>query len=540
MNPIEFPARRRARPRRLARRVLPGASWRSSAERHRLGRRRHHRVIVGAGFLIAARPRYQPNVIVGLSARGGVAVVGVGVAGRRRRRPAIPSEEHEEEASRPRRARARLPLPSPPRGHRCPPRTDHRLRRGAAVARAARGQRREPRSPDDVSPSGAAPPLARCCLRRCCCAGACASGRAPVTLEPEGPIARSIDTCGTACSSSPSSCSSSSSSARSCLASGSGAARTTRRRPAAAAPRQHPPGDRLDDRPGDHARRRRVLHLDAVRHQPRARRRPHRSRSPASSGGGSTATTPTATASSPTRTSSPPTTWSSRPGRTSTSTSSQRRHPLVLDPGAQREEGRGARPQAPADAQRRRARHLRRPVHRVLRPVPRLHAPARHRHDPADFDAWLADQIHEAELPTDGEAAAGAELFATQCSRLPPGPAASTTPSSPSRATAPRVLLVSGHAPDLTHFASRGVFAGGDLQPVGRPGRRRRSSRRTRSASEFNRAALEAWLRNPPAEKPMDAPRSPSPAARRSAACPTSTCTEEQIDQLVDFLETLD
>ena len=80
------------------------------------------------------------------------------------------------------------------------------------------------------------------------------------------------------------------------------------------------------------------------------------------------------------------------------------------------------------------------------------------------------------------------------------------------------VQLVSGVAPNLTHFASRRTYAGGIFELYDDEG-------------NVNRGQLEAWLRNPPAEKPM------APEAR---GMPNLQLQEEQIDQLVAFLETLD
>jgi cytochrome c oxidase subunit 2 len=157
--------------------------------------------------------------------------------------------------------------------------------------------------------------------------------------------------------------------------------------------------------------------------------------------------------------------------------------------------------------------------------------------DPADFEAWLAGQENEASVPTEENAAAGAELFATQCSgcHLAKG----INDDEFEEAGSGTELLVSGNAPDLTHFASRGVFAGAifdlwldqdgdDIVEADEIG------------GEFNRAALEAWLRDPPAEKPMDAAHIPEPGGEKVRGMPDLQLQEEQIDQLVDFLRTLD
>lgn len=116
-------------------------------------------------------------------------------------------------------------------------------------------------------------------------------------------------------------------------------------------------------------------------------------------------------------------------------------------------------------------------------------------HEPADFEAWVAANAAEAELPspeTDPEAAAGAALFRAK------GCASCHT--------------VKGYSagevgPDLTHLQQRETFAGAvfDLDP----------------------ANLRAWLRDPPAEKP-------------GARMPNLDLTEEEITSLIAYLETLE
>ena len=91
--------------------------------------------------------------------------------------------------------------------------------------------------------------------------------------------------------------------------------------------------------------------------------------------------------------------------------------------------------------------------------------------------------------------------------------------------------LVSGAAPNLTHFASRGTFAGAifelwdDVDGNG-------EIDSDEIGEVLNVADLEAWLRDPPGEKPM--------AAGQSRGMPDLDLTEEQIDQLVAYLETLE
>src|SRR5690606_12168013 len=102
-----------------------------------------------------------------------------------------------------------------------------------------------------------------------------------------------------------------------------------------------------------------------------------------------------------------------------------------------------------------------------------------------------------------------------------------------------RNFLVAENAPDLTHFASRGAFAGAtfdlwedingnhlvDADEIG---------------GTLNRADLEAWLRDPPGQKPMWAPLDDFQEGKKIRGMPNLNLSEEQIDQLVAFLETLD
>ena len=76
---------------------------------------------------------------------------------------------------------------------------------------------------------------------------------------------------------------------------------------------------------------------------------------------------------------------------------------------------------------------------------------------------------------------------------------------------------VSGAAPELTHFASRTTFAGGIFNLYNADG-------------TWNRTALEAWLRDPPAEK--DA------YAEGKRGMPNLGLSADQIEGLVEFLMT--
>jgi cytochrome c oxidase subunit II len=157
--------------------------------------------------------------------------------------------------------------------------------------------------------------------------------------------------------------------------------------------------------------------------------------------------------------------------------------------------------------------------------------------EPADFEAWLDNQKQDAEMPTDAEAKAGAELFTTQCSgcHLAKG----INDEEFADQGDGKTFLVSGNAPDLTHFATRGVFAGSifDLwEDTDGDG----IVEEDEIGGTLNRGDLEAWLRDPPAEKPMDAPALPEPGQGQIRGMPDLNLQETQIDQLVAFLQTLD
>jgi cytochrome c oxidase subunit II len=175
-----------------------------------------------------------------------------------------------------------------------------------------------------------------------------------------------------------------------------------------------------------------------------------------------------------------------------------------------------------------------------------------------EYEDWVANQELDAEMPdesvdgdeptadegeggdvevTASDAQLGAELFTTQCSGC--HLARGINDEEFEAAGNGEELLVSGNAPDLTHFATRGVFAGGifdlwvdaDSDEIVED---------DEIGEELNRGDLEAWLRNAPAEKPMHAPYVPEPGDAPVRGMPDFGLQEAQIDQLVAFLATLD
>ncbi|MGH9213836.1 MAG: cytochrome c oxidase subunit II [Acidimicrobiales bacterium] len=159
-----------------------------------------------------------------------------------------------------------------------------------------------------------------------------------------------------------------------------------------------------------------------------------------------------------------------------------------------------------------------------------------------DFEAWVANQVEDADMPSDGDAAAGADLFTTTCSscHLARGvnddefaEEVEANPVAPGSA-----FVEPGVAPDLTHFATRGAFAGAtfDLWVDQDDDAVVDWDEITGDGAQLNRDDLEAWLRDPPAEKPMAATLDDP----HSRGMPNYNLSEEQIDLLVTFLETLD
>lgn len=103
-------------------------------------------------------------------------------------------------------------------------------------------------------------------------------------------------------------------------------------------------------------------------------------------------------------------------------------------------------------------------------------------------------------------------------------------------------LQASGHAPNLTHLMSRTTFAGAKFDL-------RKDTEECEALGIdwadtaedlercLDRGALEAWLRNPPAEKAMQPEEVPGRSPRRGM--PNLQLTEDQIDQLIAYLVTL-
>lgn len=132
-----------------------------------------------------------------------------------------------------------------------------------------------------------------------------------------------------------------------------------------------------------------------------------------------------------------------------------------------------------------------------------------------DFDQWLRDNEQDASSPASGTAeAAGLEAFKAKC--------ASCHQIDGVNDAEGKAALVSGSAPNLTHFMSRKIFASG-YYPLW--------VQTADGTLDFNRNQLEAWLRDPTRMVPM--------APNEARGMPNLQLSDSEIDQLVAYLATL-
>jgi len=113
-------------------------------------------------------------------------------------------------------------------------------------------------------------------------------------------------------------------------------------------------------------------------------------------------------------------------------------------------------------------------------------------HEPAEFDRWMEDQQEPAAASVSGRAAEGEEIFMQNCITCHAIQGTDAKGRS---------------APDLTHFASRGTFAG--------------------AMFENNTENLKAWIDNPEAVKP-------------GALMPDYGLSSDEIDAVVAYLQSLE
>ena len=141
-----------------------------------------------------------------------------------------------------------------------------------------------------------------------------------------------------------------------------------------------------------------------------------------------------------------------------------------------------------------------------------------------DYEAWVEAQLADAVAPTDDLAAAGQAVFEAQCTSC-------HLVEGLNEDTYDGAAQTSGAAPNLTHFADRGTYAGGvfdlwvDTDGDG-------IVEADEIGGELDTNQLEAWLRNPPEEKPL--------APDQTRGMPDLGLSESDIDALVAYLAGLE
>jgi cytochrome c oxidase subunit 2 len=137
----------------------------------------------------------------------------------------------------------------------------------------------------------------------------------------------------------------------------------------------------------------------------------------------------------------------------------------------------------------------------------------------ADFDTWVQGQLTPAAIPTEGAAADGFDAFNTciACHNATVAGPDGVEDIGPVRTVeVDGVTFSSALAPDLTHFGSRGTFAAGTF--------------------ENNREHLAQWLANPSDLKPMR-PELNNIEEGRILGMPNFNLSDEDIDSLIALLE---
>ncbi len=152
----------------------------------------------------------------------------------------------------------------------------------------------------------------------------------------------------------------------------------------------------------------------------------------------------------------------------------------------------------------------------------------------ADYEAWVAEQLVDAEQLSEGDVGyEGQQLFIAQCAECHIIEGVTDRDGDPSNGVDSTDLyvgtagvderytdsLTAGAAPNLTHFMSRETYAGSFFDLYDEDG-------------NVNRAQLEAWVLNAPAEKPN---RPDNLQGMRAFL----NLTPDQLEQIVDYLETL-
>jgi len=163
----------------------------------------------------------------------------------------------------------------------------------------------------------------------------------------------------------------------------------------------------------------------------------------------------------------------------------------------------------------------------------------------AEYEQWLANQMKLAEIPTDPDAMAGRAIFADNCSRCH----AVNDGELDNHEDGIMGELKAGAAPNLTHFATRSVYAGAIFSQYSGPGTD--ASDDALDVSQYLRLAeiaagaqgpddlrwdtdgLKDWISDAPSQKDM------APDDQRGMPA-FPQFDDEQLDQIVAYLATLD
>ena len=140
-----------------------------------------------------------------------------------------------------------------------------------------------------------------------------------------------------------------------------------------------------------------------------------------------------------------------------------------------------------------------------------------------EYEAWIEAQLAPAESPADELAAEGEAVFEARCTSCHLVEGLNDDYEGAAQ--------VSGAAPNLTHFASRGTYAG-SIFNLWVDADEDEEVEISEIGGDVERNQLEAWLRNPPGEKPL--------APTQNRGMPNLGLTEADIDALVAYLLTLD
>lgn len=136
----------------------------------------------------------------------------------------------------------------------------------------------------------------------------------------------------------------------------------------------------------------------------------------------------------------------------------------------------------------------------------------------SEFETWLEQQQEEWTAPSDPLALAGRDVFVARCAQCHVINGLEDVDGNAVELDVDAMPLINQHAPNLTHLMSRGVFASGMFDLYDDEG-------------NLNRPDLEQWIRDPDSLVPQ--------APDNEQGMPTLGVSEEEIDQLLAFLQTL-